>query len=219
LIERIAKRVRQAGKTPMVLTSEPIFDIGSALAYLECTAELIEQMEAFQARPDYIYMTSGGKGQAGLVLAQRLLQGDFKVHGVTVSYEYEVGPRTARIANDTAQLLGLDMTIGPEEVISYSDHVGEGYGHLTDEALEAMALMARTQGVILDPIYTGKCFAALLDHIRTGVIEKEATVVFVHTGGTPALFAYHEELTAGIAARTRGAALDKRHYRNGCAVR
>jgi 1-aminocyclopropane-1-carboxylate deaminase/D-cysteine desulfhydrase-like pyridoxal-dependent ACC family enzyme len=136
LIERIAKRVRQAGKTPMVLTSEPIFDIGSALAYLECTAELIEQMDAYAAKPDYIYMTSGGKGQAGLVLAQRLLQGDFKVHGVTVSYEYEVAPRTARIANDTAQLLGLDLLIKPEEVNSYSDHVGEGYGHLSDEALE-----------------------------------------------------------------------------------
>jgi 1-aminocyclopropane-1-carboxylate deaminase/D-cysteine desulfhydrase-like pyridoxal-dependent ACC family enzyme len=73
-------------------------------------------------------MTSGGKGQAGLVLAKRLLRRTFLVHGITVSHEYDVAPRTAKIANDTLALLGLDVRIDSSEVVSFDDHVGPGYG-------------------------------------------------------------------------------------------
>lgn len=186
----------------MVLTSEPIFDIGSALAYLESTVELVEQMQAQGAYPDFLYMVSGGKGQAGLVLAKHLMDAPFRVHGITVSYEYDVPPRTAQIANDTLALLGLDVRIDPAEVVSFADHVGPGYGVPTEAALDAMALMARTEGVVLDPIYTGKCFAALLDHVKQGIVPRDATVVFVHTGGTPAVFA-HADLIRDHAARYR----------------
>ncbi|MDF1521870.1 MAG: pyridoxal-phosphate dependent enzyme [Trueperaceae bacterium] len=194
VIDEVVDRVRREGRRPMVLTSEPIFDIGSALAYLESTVEMLEQMDALGAYPDFVYMTSGGKGQAGLVLAKRLLEAPFLVHGVTVSYEYDVPPRTAQIANDTLALLGLDVRIDPAEVISFGDHVGPGYGHVTEASLDAMALMARTEGVVLDPIYTGKTFAALLDHINEGIVPRDATVVFVHTGGTPAIFSHAETI-------------------------
>jgi 1-aminocyclopropane-1-carboxylate deaminase/D-cysteine desulfhydrase-like pyridoxal-dependent ACC family enzyme len=199
VIERVAEDVRRAGQRPMVLTSEPIFDIGSALAYLESTVELLEQMAEVGAVPDFLYMTSGGKGQAGLVLAKRLLGAPFLVHGITVSYEYDVPPRTAQIANDTLALLGLEVRIDPKEVISFSDHVGPGYGHVTEASLDATALMARTEGIVLDPIYTGKCFAALLDHIERGIVPRDATVVFVHTGGTPAIFSHSETILAHAA--------------------
>jgi 1-aminocyclopropane-1-carboxylate deaminase/D-cysteine desulfhydrase-like pyridoxal-dependent ACC family enzyme len=198
IIERVAEEVRRAGERPMVLTSEPIFDIGSALAYLESTVELIDQMSALGAAPDYLYMASGGKGQAGQVLARRLLEAPFLVHGITVSYEYDVPPRTARIANDTLALLGLDLRIDPSEVVSFGDHVGAGYGHLTPEGLAAVELVARTEGVVLDPIYTGKAFAALLDHIERGIVPRDATVAFVHTGGTPAVFTHAEAILAHL---------------------
>lgn len=213
VIERIVEATKRSGKRPMVLTSEPIFDIGSALAYLECTAELVDQLVQYDTKPDYLYMTSGGKGQAGLVLAKRLLDGDFAVHGITVSYEYDVGPRTARIANNTAEHLGLDVRISPEEVISFGDHVGAGYGQLTDEGLDAIALMARTEGIILDPVYTGKCLAALLDHIQQEILPKDATVVFIHTGGTPAIFSHAAELLQHTETRK-----EERAYRNDAAV-
>ena len=199
IVEDVFEQLRQAGKKPLVLTSEPIFDIGSALAYFECTLELLEQMQNLGAYPDYLYMTSGGKGQAGLVLAKKFLDAPYKVHGVTVSYEYDVQPRTAKIANAAAQHLGLDTRIFPEEVVSFSDFVGPGYGVPTEEAYEAMKLMAQTEGVILDPIYTGKCFAALHHHITQGVIEPDATVVFIHTGGSPAIFAHADEILAHVS--------------------
>lgn len=190
IIETRREELRREGRNPMVLTSEPIFDIGSALAYMESTAETLEQLDARGVAPDVLYMTSGGKGQAGLVLAKRLMEAPFLVHGVTVNYEYDVPPRTARIANDTLELLGLDVRIDPSEVISFDDHVGPGYGIATEEAYDAMALVARTEGIVLDPIYTGKAFAALLDHVERGLVPRDATVVFVHTGGTPALFSH-----------------------------
>jgi D-cysteine desulfhydrase/L-cysteate sulfo-lyase len=194
LMEQVASRVHNQGKRPLILTSEPIFDIGSAIAYLECSIELLEQMQSMGERPDYLYMASGGKGQAGLVLAQKLLGDPYRVHGVTVSYEYDVGPRTAKIANDAAAVLGLDTTIDPSEVISFSNYVGRGYGIPTPEGLEAVRLVAQTEGILLDPIYTGKCMAAVIDHIRRGVLDKDASVVFIHTGGTPAIFSYAPEL-------------------------
>lgn len=199
IVEGVAERERRRGARPMVLTSEPIFDIGSALAYLECALEVLEQMQALGARPDYLYMTSGGKGQAGLVLAQKLLAAPFSVHGVTVSYEYDVRFRTAGIAADAARHLGIDLEVDPHEVVSFDDFVGPGYGVPTEEAYAAMVLLARTEGVILDPIYTGKCFAALAHHIRSGVVAPSATVVFIHTGGTPALFAHADEILARVA--------------------
>jgi len=189
-VNRVAAELRAEGRNPMVLTSEPIFDVGSALAYLESAIETTEQMEAVGAYPDYFYMTSGGKGQAGLVLAKRLLGAPFLVHGITVSHEYDVPPRTAKIANDTLDRLGLDVRIAPEEVVSFNEFVGSGYGSVTQAGLDAMALMARTEGIILDPIYTGKSFAALVDHIGKGIVPKDATVVFVHTGGVPAIFTH-----------------------------
>lgn len=195
-VESVRDRLEREGRKPLVLTSAPIFDIGSALAYLECTVELLDQMDALGAKPDYLYMTSGGKGQAGLVLAKKLLDAPFRVHGVTVSHEYDVEPRTAKIANDAAAHLGLDVHVDPSEVISFSEFVGEGYGIPTNDGYEAMKLMARKEGVILDPIYTGKAFAALSHHIREQRIEPEANVVFIHTGGTPAIFSHAEDILA-----------------------
>jgi 1-aminocyclopropane-1-carboxylate deaminase/D-cysteine desulfhydrase-like pyridoxal-dependent ACC family enzyme len=194
VIEEVAEELRRSGRRPMVLTSEPIFDIGSALAYLECTVEVVEQLASQGAKADYLYMTSGGKGQAGLVLGKKLLAADFEVHGITVSYEYDVPRRTAQIANDAAAHLGLDVHVGPEEVVSFDHQVGPGYGHVTESGLQAIALMARTEGIILDPIYTGKCFAALVDHVRQGILTRDHTVVFIHTGGTPAIFSHASEL-------------------------
>ena len=190
VIEAVVGEATRLGERPMVLTSEPIFDVGSALAYAECSIELLDQLDALDVRPDYLYMTSGGKGQAGLVLAQKLLGARYVVHGVTVSYEYDVAPRTARIANDALSHLGLDARIAPDDVISFADHVGPGYGHVTEAALEAMALLARTEGIMLDPIYNGKSFACYLDHVAEGRFADDDAVVFIHTGGTPAIFSH-----------------------------
>ncbi|HBY93066.1 MAG TPA: D-cysteine desulfhydrase family protein, partial [Chloroflexi bacterium] len=102
----------------------------------------------------------------------------------------------AAIANAAARLLGLGLTIAPGDVWNHADYVGAGYGLPTPEAIAAVQLVARTEGLILDPVYTGKAMAGLIDHIRSGRVRRDQTVVFIHTGGTPAIFAFGDRLLA-----------------------
>jgi 1-aminocyclopropane-1-carboxylate deaminase/D-cysteine desulfhydrase-like pyridoxal-dependent ACC family enzyme len=94
-------------------------------------------------------------------------------------------------AHKAATELDLPVEIHSEEVISYNNYVGQGYGMPTPEGLAAIRLVAETEGILLDPVYTGKAMAALIDHIKQGRLKPSDTVVFLHTGGYLALFAYH----------------------------
>ncbi len=168
-----------------------MFDVASALAYLETTLEMLEQLATIGTQPNALYMSSSGKGQAGLVLGKRLTNAGHSVQGVTATDEFHVPSRTAEIANETLQVLGLEMRVTEEEIHNDMRFVGPGYGIPTDACVEAVRLFARTEGVILDPIYTGKAAAGMLAHIREGRYGKDDTLVFVHTGGTPAIFTWN----------------------------
>ena len=93
------------------------------------------------------------------------------------------------------------MKLSPEEVPNWPDYVGEGYAYVTPDGLEAIRTVAGTEGILLDPVYTGKAMAGLFDHIRRGMIPADKTVVFLHTGGIPAIFNYAEELLAAQGPR------------------
>ena len=186
-----AARVREAGGRPHILNDNPMFDVASALAYLETTLELLEQLERTNVRPKAFYMSSSGKGQAGLVLGRRLTGADLTVHGITATDEFHVPSRTAAIANETLAVLGLDLRITEDEIVNDMNFVGPGYGIPTEASVEATKLFARTEGVILDPIYTGKAAAGMISHIRAGHYTKDDTLVFVHTGGTPSIFTWN----------------------------
>jgi D-cysteine desulfhydrase/L-cysteate sulfo-lyase len=190
-LDECARRVREAGGRPHILNDNPMFDVASALAYLETTLEMLEQLVAIGMQPTALYMSSSGKGQAGLVLGKRLTNSGHSVEGVTATDEFDVPSRTTEIANETLQVLGLDVRVSAEEIHNDTRFVGPGYGIPTDACVEAVRLFARTEGVILDPIYTGKAAAGMLAHIREGRYGKEDTVVFVHTGGTPAVFTWN----------------------------
>ncbi len=190
-LDEHAARVRAAGGRPHILNDNPMFDVASALAYLETTLELLEQLHHTNVRPNAFYMSSSGKGQAGLVLGRRLTDAALTVQGVTATDEFHVPSRTAAIANETLQLLGYDLRITEEEIANDMGFVGPGYGIPTDAAVEATKLFAHTEGVILDPIYTGKAAAGMISHIRAGRYGKDDTLVFVHTGGTPAIFTWN----------------------------
>ena len=192
---------RAVGRTPCLLNDIPMFDEGSAIAYLESTCEIIETLAMQGLSPDCLYMSSSGKGQAGQVLAQKLL-GGFRVCGVTATDEFDIPTRGADIANRTAHTLGLDLDVTPEDIVNDTDHVGAGYGIPSDAGNEAVRLFARTEGIVLDPVYTGKAAAGMIDHIRRGDFERDEIVVFVHTGGTPAIFT-HNHLWLDRRARLR----------------
>jgi 1-aminocyclopropane-1-carboxylate deaminase/D-cysteine desulfhydrase-like pyridoxal-dependent ACC family enzyme len=100
----------------------------------------------------------------------------------------------ARVAAAAAARLDVDVKIAPEDIENHDEYIGERYGVVTEGGREAMRLLAGTEGVILDPVYSAKAMAGLIDHVRTGRIDKGHTVVFLHTGGTPALFAYAADL-------------------------
>jgi 1-aminocyclopropane-1-carboxylate deaminase/D-cysteine desulfhydrase-like pyridoxal-dependent ACC family enzyme len=190
-LDELAARVREAGGRPHILNDNPMFDVASALAYLETTLELLEQLERTNVRPKAFYMSSSGKGQAGLVLGRRLTNADLTVHGVTATDEFHVPSRTAAIANETLEVLGLDLRISEDDIVNDEGFVGAGYGIPTEAAVQATKLFARTEGVILDPIYTGKAAAGMISHIRAGRYGKDDTLVFVHTGGTPSIFTWN----------------------------
>ena len=189
-LDELAARERAKGLRAHILNDNPMFDVASALAYIETTLEILEQLPG--ARPTALYMSSSGKGQAGIVLAQRLTNAGFAMQGVTATNEFDIPPRTADIANQTAELLGLDFRVSPTEIVNDDRFVGPGYGIPTEAAVEATRLFARTEGVILDPIYTGKAASGMIAHVREGRYKPDDVLVFVHTGGMPAIFTWNE---------------------------
>lgn len=191
MLDGLAEEVRSKGGRPHILNDNPMFDVASAVAYLEVTLEVLEQLAARDLAPDYFYMSSSGKGSAGIMLAQKLI-GGFAMHAVCATAEFDLPSRTAKIANETIAALGLDIAVTEDEVINTEDFVGKGYGIPSEAGDEAVKLVARTEGIILDPIYTGKAAAGMIAHIREGRFSQDDVLVFVHTGGTPAIFTWNE---------------------------
>ncbi|MCL5076216.1 MAG: D-cysteine desulfhydrase family protein [Chloroflexi bacterium] len=194
VLRSVAEEQRRLGYIPYVMNHAKMFAVASALAYVLCTLEIEEQLQQMGAAVDHIYLSSSSKGQAGVVLAKEALKASFQVVGISPRNGTDRCAMTAMIANQAAEMLGWDLVISPADVVNYSDYVGPGYGLPTPGCLEAIRLMARSEGILLDPVYTGKAMAGLIDHIRQGRLRPSETVVFIHTGGTPALFAYKDWL-------------------------
>lgn len=194
LMDQTARQLRTAGGHPYILNDNPMFDVASALAYLDASMEMLDQLHAEGVEADCFYMSSGGKGQAGVALARKALAGRFTMRGVTASHKHDVPNRTALIANQAAALLGLEVRVEAGEIENYDDFVDRGYGIPSEAGNEAVRLFGRHEGIILDPIYSGKCAAAMIAHIREGRFSKDEIVVFVHTGGMPAIFTWNDAL-------------------------
>ena len=198
LLEAKAAELRAAGRRPYLI--DP-FDLEvlarSTLGYVEAALELDAQLDAAGTDADHVYVAGANMTPAGLLLGLRALGRKARVVGIApIVWDEERSVDIARIASAAARLLGLDLAFGPEDVISHSDYIGEGYGVLSAAARDAFLLAARSEGLILDPVYTSKAMAGLCDHVRRGLVGPGETVVFVHTGGNPAVFAYAEDLLA-----------------------
>ena len=167
-----------------------------AIAYLEAFVETFEQTMAAGIHPTHlVHATGSGSTQAGLAVGAKGLQTDAQVVGISVSESREVLlPIIGTIARDTAKSLEFDADLSERDIIVRDEFVGDGYGTVNQETAEAIRLLFETEGIVLDPVYTGKAFAALTDLISQGHFKKEDRVVFFHTGGTPALFPYRKPL-------------------------
>ena len=204
-LREMAERERGRGHRPYVMNHARFFGISAALAGLEWTLETLEQLELAGLRPTHFYLSSGGKCQAGMVLVQKMLGRPFRVVGIHASPE-ATGPGAAsRISRATAEVLGLDVHVEPDEIENRVEFAGGAFGVATPEAIAAIELVARLEGILLDPVFTGKAMAGLLADIKGGTLKPDDIVVFVHTGGIPALFAHAQEFVTE-AAPTRGSA-------------
>jgi 1-aminocyclopropane-1-carboxylate deaminase/D-cysteine desulfhydrase-like pyridoxal-dependent ACC family enzyme len=193
-MEAHVEELRRAGRRPYFPQGEKYL---GALAYIACAAELYVQLDAAGIAADWILTSAAGETQAGLVVGSKLLGRTTRVMGINPGVTWwDVPTEVKRLGERAAHRLGLECPIDPAEVINYGQYAGEGYGIPSSEGLEALALMARTEGILLDPVYTSKALDGLQDLVRRGVIRKGQTVVFLHTGGLPALFAYTEALAA-----------------------
>jgi D-cysteine desulfhydrase len=187
-MEDAAERLRRAGRRPFVIPVGGSTPLG-ACAFVNAILELLQQIQA----PDIIvHATSSGGTQAGLVAAVRLLGLQTGILGV--SADEHVSTLRAQVEQNlfgAADLLGVDRAAVQHgiPIVVDGDYVGAGYGRPTAGAREAIQLVARTEGFFLDPVYTGKAMAALIDFIRRGRFGSRETILFWHTGGQAALFA------------------------------
>lgn len=193
-LDEVADDLRRRGRRPYVIPRGGASPIGSA-GYVACTLELETQLLAAGVRADHLVCATGACGtQAGLWLGAAWLQAAYRIWGITVSRpREECLTRVRSLATATAELLGLAPPPS-ESPIVLEEYLGTGYGIVTAEAVEAIRLVARTEGMFLDPVYTGKAMAGLIDLVRKGRLGQDETVVFLHTGGAPGLFAHAQDL-------------------------
>ena len=127
----------------------------------------------------------------GYTLGAKHFGAPYEVYGVAVSGgESFKRERALRIGNEAATIAGIATRLTPDDLVTDQNFIGPGYGIATPECVAAIKLLAETEGILLDPVYTAKAMAALIDHARAGALDPAASVVFVHTGGVPALFAH-----------------------------
>jgi D-cysteine desulfhydrase family pyridoxal phosphate-dependent enzyme len=191
----LLKRLRAEGRQPYLIPVGGSNPVG-ALGYVLCALELHDQLARLGATPSHVFVASGSAGtQGGLLVGARAAGDGYRIVGISPgSKAADVISRVLAVANATAEKIGLPDRFGLSDVLVDDAYTGPAYGTLTAECSAAIRLLARTEGILLDPVYAGKAMAGLIDYVRRGVIPRDSTVVFIHTGGTPALFAYAAEL-------------------------
>ena len=182
-----------AGKRPYLVTYGGSSPTG-ALGYAFAVKEFMQQ----NLQADWIvFGTSSGGTHAGLVLGQRVFGFKGKVLGISIDEPEEwLKTRVSALASDASERLGTRVEFTPDDVLANEEYCQAGYGVLTDAEREAVKLFAKYEGLLLDPVYTGRAAAGMIDHIRKGFFKKDETVLFWHTGGQPALFA--EKYSVGL---------------------
>lgn len=197
-IPHIVEQLKEAGKNTYIVPYGGSNELG-ALGFLDAFRELELQRQSLQTSFTHIiFASSSGGTQAGLMLGKKMFNSSTELIGINIDKgETDKVPFDQYIislANKTAKLIEYDYEFSDEDLILNSDYVGDGYGEVGALENEAISLTAQTEGVLVDPVYTGRAMGGLIDMIRTGKIKKSDRVLFWHTGGTPALFAYSDSL-------------------------
>jgi D-cysteine desulfhydrase family pyridoxal phosphate-dependent enzyme len=194
LMDSIGAELRAAGERPYVIPTGGSVPVGAA-GYVAMVAELLTQLVSISEAPSRLYFATGSLGtQAGLVVGARAFSAPFAVYGVAVEHPVtQLIADGVTLANATAAMLGLGgdfpSAFSASDVAIDGELIGAGYGVTTTAGVEAIHLLARTEAVFLDPVYSGKAMAAVIAHVRNGELNPDEAIVFLHTGGGPSLFA------------------------------
>jgi D-cysteine desulfhydrase len=202
--ERVAKvrelpdQLRKAGRKPYVIPVGGSNGVG-ATGYVLAMIELVEQLRGINRRIDHVvFASSSGGTQAGMIVGAKVTGFAGKLHGVSIDKDDRDGApyesELADIANETAKYIGFDAQFKANDFNVAYDYLGGGYGVVSDLEREAIRLLGSREGIVLDPVYAGRAMGALIDLIRKKAFRSDETVLFWHTGGAPALFAYAKDL-------------------------
>ena len=197
--QEIMEELKAQGRNPYYIPVGGSNAIGAS-GYIRCVLELLTQSVEQGIRITHLYHATGSGGtQTGLALGAKALNTGISVVGVSTG-SGDAASKTQlllSLSEETAEFLEIDARVTPDDINVLAEY-SEGYGYVTEAKMEAIKLCAETEGLIIDPVYTAPAMAALIDHARNGTLTEDDTVVFLHTGGTPALFAYKEALKAHI---------------------
>ena len=196
-MESVAENFRKQGKRVYTNPGGGSNTTG-ALGYANCALELVGQANDLGLVIDHIVHATGSTGtQAGLVTGLKALNANIPVMGISVRAAKEAQEENVfKLATATADVLGCPGVVSAQDIAANSDYVGEGYGLPTEAGIDAIRMFAKLEGLLLDPVYSSKGAAGLIDLIRKGHYKKGERVVFLHTGGSVSLFGYLNALSA-----------------------
>ena len=194
-MQKVADQVAALGRKAYIVPGGGSNPLG-ALGYVSCAEEILSQTHELDIRIDHIVCASGSTGtHAGLICGLVGNNSHIPLTGINVRRtREEQEPNVHKLAQETAALLGIPGGIPREAITALGDWVGPGYSLPSPEMVEAVQMLARVEGILLDPVYTGKTMAGLIGLVRRGAFKKGEHVLFVHTGGAPALYAYQSVL-------------------------
>ncbi len=192
-----AEALSAQGKTPYIIPGGASNAIG-ALGYAACAEETMNQLNTLGLAIEHIVVPSGSAGtHAGMVVGMTGMNTNIPVSGVNVSRTKDVQEEIVyTLAQELAAKLGIKAGVDRKDFVCFDQYVGPGYSIPTDSMVEAVKLFAKTEAILLDPVYSGKAAAGLIDLVRKGHFPEGSNVLFLHTGGSPALFAYLDTFRA-----------------------
>jgi L-cysteate sulfo-lyase len=197
-MQKVAEELRNKGEVPYIIPvggSNPVGELG----YVDCALEIIKQTNERDLVIHHIIHASGSGGtQSGLICGLKAMKSEIPLLGISVSaLKSDQEEKVFNLACNTSEYLGLSGIIKREHIVANSDYVGKGYGMPTKEMNDALIMLARLEGMLFDPVYTGKALAGMISLISDNYFNNDENILFIHTGGTAGLFAYQDQLNIG----------------------
>jgi L-cysteate sulfo-lyase len=191
----VADEVKASGANPYIVPGGASDRVG-ALGYVNCAMELLGQSSERGLIIDHFVTATGSAGtHAGLIVGLKAMRSDMPLLGIGVNAPKDKQEqRVFDLACETADYVGLKGLVSRGDIVANCDYIGDGYGIPTKSMNDAVLLLARLEGLLFDPVYSGKALAGMIDLVAGGYFEGAKNIVFLHTGGSAALFAYADQL-------------------------